>query len=102
MSNIVFEGFYEGKVLDGIINERDLNGDEKTILITISFYHKSLIGENPAMSLPMDKVCELVNCSKTTANRIMKKLIEKGYLESIKRGQGKPNIYVFKGWRKWQ
>ena len=54
------------------------------------------------MSLPMDKVCELVNCSKTTANRIMKKLIEKGYLESIKRGQGKPNIYVFKGWRKWQ
>ena len=102
MSNIVFEGFHITKVLDGIINEKDLNGDEKVILITISFYHKGLIGEDPAMSLPMDKISELVNCSKSTANRIMKKLIEKGYLESIKKGQGKPNIYVFRGWRKWQ
>lgn len=102
MSNIIFKGFHVTKVLDGIINEKDLNGDEKVILIAISFYHKGLIGENPAMSLPMNEISELVNCSKATANRIMKKLIEKGYLESIKKGQGKPNIYIFKGWRKWQ
>ena len=76
MSNIIFKGFHVTKVLDGIINEKDLNGDEKVILITISFYHKGLIGDDPAMSLPMDKVSELVNCSKSTANRIMKKLIE--------------------------
>ena len=54
------------------------------------------------MTLSMDDIGRLISCSRGTANRVMKKLIEKGYLESIKRGQGNPNIYVFKGWRKWQ
>ena len=94
--------FNVNKILDLIVKEKGLNGDEKVILITISLYYEKLVNGNPAMSLPMYDICNLVNCSKGTANRIMKKLIEKGYLESIKRGQGNPNIYVFKGWRKWQ
>ena len=102
MNGVIFKGFHVSKALDGIINDKDLNGDEKVILITISFYHKCLIEENPSMSLSMEQISELVNCSKSTANRIMKRLVEKGYLESIKKGQGKPNIYIFKGWRKWQ
>lgn len=102
MNNIMFKGFNINAALDNIINERDLDGNEKTILLTISFYHNGLIGEDPSISLPLDKIAELLKCSRTTANRVIKGLIEKGYLESIKRGQGKPNIYVFKGWRKWQ
>lgn len=102
MSNVVFKGFNVNKALTEIINEKNLNGNEKTVLITISFYCEKLIEGNPAMSLSMDEISELVNCSRGTANRLMKKLVEKEYLESIKKGQGNPNIYVFKGWRKWQ
>ena len=102
MGNIVFKGFNINKVLGKIVNESDLDGNEKFILLTISFYHEKLIEENPAKSLSMDDIGKLISCSKGTANRVMKRLIEKGYLESIKRGQGNPNIYVFKGWRKWQ
>lgn len=102
MNSVIFKGFNANNALNEIINEKDLNGNEKTILITISFYYEKLINENPAMSLSMDEISELVNCSRGTANRLMKKLVEKEYLESIKKGQGNPNIYVFKGWRKWQ
>ena len=77
MNGVIFKGFHVSKALDGIINDKDLNGDEKIVLITISFYHKGLIEENPSMSLSMEQISELVNCSKSTANRIMKRLIEK-------------------------
>ena len=102
MSNVRFCGFNINKALIEIVNESNLDGNEKFILITISFYHEELIENNPSMSLSLDKIAWLLKCSRTTANRIVKGLIEKGYLESIKKGQGKPNIYVFKGWRKWQ
>ena len=102
MSNVVFKGFNINRVLSEIVNDKDLNGNEKFLLIAISFYHDKTIEGNPAISLSMDKIGMLVNCSRGTSNRLMKSLIEKGYLESIKKGQGNPNIYVFKGWRKWQ
>ena len=102
MNGVTFKGFSIGKAINDIIKDKTLNGDEKTILITISLYHEDLIEGNPAMSLSIETVSEIVNCSKSTAIRIMKKLIEKGCLDSIKKGQGNPNIYVFKGWRKWQ
>ena len=38
MSNIVFEGFHINKVFNGIINDEDLDANEKIILISISFY----------------------------------------------------------------
>jgi uncharacterized membrane protein len=102
MPNIIFAGFNINKALDEIINSKELNGDEKIILLTISFYHKGLIENNPSMTLSIDNISELVGCSKTTAGRIMKKLINKGYIDVIRKGQGNANIYVFKGWRKWQ
>ena len=102
MTNIVFKGFNINKALYEIINEINLDGNEKTILLTISFCYEKIIDENPTMTLSMDDIGRLISCSRGTANRVMKKLIEKGYLESIKRGQGNPNIYIFKGWRKWQ
>ena len=58
MNNIMFKGFNINAALDNIINERDLNGNEKTILLTISFYHNGLIGEDPSISLPLDKIAE--------------------------------------------
>ena len=54
------------------------------------------------MTLSIDNISELVGCSKTTAGRIMKRLINKEYIDVIRKGQGNANIYVFKGWRKWQ
>ena len=61
MNNVVFKGFNVNKALTEIINEKNLNGNEKTVLITISFYYEKLIEENPAMSLSMDEISELVN-----------------------------------------
>lgn len=102
MSNVIFSGFNINKALDRIINSEELNGDEKTILLTISFYHKGLIDDNPSMKLSIEDISKLVGCSRTTAGRIMRRLVEKGYIDVIKKGQGNANMYIFKGWRKWQ
>lgn len=102
MSNVVFEGFNMNKVFTDIMNADDLNGDEKIILLAMSFYQQGSIEGNPAMRMSVDEISGLINRSKGTVVRIMKRLIEKEYIESIRKGQGYPNIYVFKGWRKWQ
>ena len=52
--------------------------------------------------LSIDDIGRLTKCSKTTAIRLMRRLINKGQIDSIRKGQGNANIYVFKGWRKWQ
>ena len=102
MSNIVFEGFHINKVFNGIINDEDLDANEKIILISISFYMDGKIEEEPYMALSIKEIARLIKCAESTANRVIKKLVDKGYLERVKRGQGNPNIYIFKGWRKWQ
>ena len=102
MSNVRFCGFNINKALIEIVNESDLDGNEKFILITISFYHEELIEKEPYMALSIKEIARLIKCAESTANRVIKKLVDKGYLERVKRGQGNPNIYIFKGWRKWQ
>ena len=54
------------------------------------------------MALSIKEIARLIKCAESTANRVIKKLVDKGYLERVKRGQGNPNINIFKGWRKWQ
>ena len=102
MSNIRFEGFNINQALKEIINSTELNGDEKTVLLAISFYQDNQINGNPSISLSIEEVGKLVKCSKATAGRLMRGLVEKGYLDSIRKGLGYSNIYIFKGWRKWQ
>ena len=68
-------------------------------------YNRSMDGkieEEPYMALSIKEIARLIKCAESTANRVIKKLVDKGYLERVKRGQGNPNIYIFKGWRKWQ
>lgn len=102
MSNIIFKGFNINKALKEIINSEELDGNEKIVLLTISFYQDSQVGGNPSKTLSIDDIGRLTKCSKTTAIRLMRRLINKGQIDSIRKGQGNANIYVFKGWRKWQ
>ena len=102
MNEVKFIGFNIIKSLENIINEEGLSGDEKIILVTISFYHTSKIDNNPAMSLSNEDIAKITNRNKCTGAKIAHKLIDKGYIDVIRQGQGKPNIYIFKGWRKWQ
>ena len=102
MSNIVLKGFNINKALKEIINDKELDGNEKMVLLSISFYQDSQVEGNPSKTLSIEDISKLVKCSKTTAMRLMKRLIDKGQIDSIRKGQGNANIYIFKGWRKWQ
>lgn len=102
MSNVKLIGFDMQLALDEIILNTYMNGNEKIILVTIALYHKGEIEGNPFISMSIDKVASVLGCSRSTANKTIKDMVSKGYIESIRRGQGNPNIYVFKEWRKWQ
>ena len=54
------------------------------------------------MSLSNEDIAKITNRNKCTGAKIAHKLIDKGYIDVIRQGQGKPNVYIFKGWRKWQ
>ena len=70
---------------------KDLSATSKLIM---SYF---ILEEVDKISISIDELSSIFNCSRKTVINVMKELEEKGYIEKIRRGQGKNNIYIIKG-----
>ena len=70
---------------------KDLSATSKLIM---SYF---ILEEVDKISISIDELSSIFNCSRKTVINVMKELEEKEYIEKIRRGQGKNNIYIVKG-----
>ena len=70
---------------------KDLSATSKLIM---SYF---ILEEIDKISISIDELSNIFNCSRKTVINVMKELEEKEYIEKIRRGQGKNNIYIIKG-----
>ena len=70
---------------------KDLSATSKLIM---SYF---ILEEIDKISISIDELSSIFNCSRKTVINVMKELEEKEYIEKIRRGQGKNNIYIVKG-----
>ena len=70
---------------------KDLSATSKLIM---SYF---ILEEIDKISISIDELSSIFNCSRKTVINVMKELEEKEYIEKIRRGQGKNNIYIIKG-----
>ena len=73
------------------IYSKDLSATSKLIM---SYF---ILEEIDKISISIDELSSIFNCSRKTVINVMKELEEKEYIEKIRRGQGKNNIYIVKG-----
>lgn len=73
------------------IYSKDLSATSKLIM---SYF---ILEEIDKISISIDELSSIFNCSRKTVINVMKELEEKEYIEKIRRGQGKNNIYIIKG-----
>ena len=96
-TNVRYVGINHSIELPKILQNEKLNGNEKTLLITIIFYYKESDNNSIHASISNETICKILNCSKSTGLKVINGLVEKGYLEKVRKGQGKPNAYIYKG-----
>ena len=73
------------------IYSKDLSATSKLIM---SYF---ILEEIDKISISIDELSSIFNCSRKTVINVMKELEEKEYIEKIRRGQGKNTIYIIKG-----
>ena len=73
------------------IYSKDLSATSKLIM---SYF---ILEEIDKISISIDELSSIFNCSRKTVINVMKELEEKEYIGKIRRGQGKNNIYIIKG-----
>lgn len=100
--NIEFVGLNGNIALKNITFNDYMSSSEKVICLAICFYEDGKIEGNPYMGISIEDLSSIVNSSKSTTSKIVRSMVEKGYIDCIRKGQGNPNIYIFKEWRKWQ
>ena len=75
-----------------VIYDKDLSVISRLVMVCL------LLEDKDSIDISIDELAEMVNCSRKTIIKAMKELEDKKYIEKIRRGQGKNNIYnIIKG-----
>ena len=75
-----------------VIYDKDLSVISRLVMVCL------LSEDKDSIDISIDELSEMVNCSRKTIIKAMKELEDKKYIEKIRRGQGKNNIYnIIKG-----
>lgn len=76
-------------MIEKYVYSKDLSANERVVIM-----HLKLKAENNLIQIGIDTIVSDLGIGETAIKRVLKDLVNKGYLERKRAGLGKPNIYT--------